>query len=193
MNRMRYWVLLLALGACSQAPQEAVEQSIDIGTDETPASEPSGRILRAGIFSRVSGGTPVESPETSTGKALSKLVMTFIREADRIPIKKDTILGYQYRLSGLPDASNVQLRRVLKHPEFTLPDGTVSTGSEFMINRRVSRNEVFAYDVYALNEEYEMVEGDWTFQIYYGEKLLVEQAFTTYHAEQQASASRLND
>jgi hypothetical protein len=139
--------------------------------------------MRAGIFSPVSGGTPVNSPETSTGKALSKLVMTFIREAEQIPIKQDTILGYQYRLSNLPDVHSVQLRRVLKHPGFRLPDGSVSTGSDYTITKRVERNEVFAYDVYALNEAYEMVEGEWIFQIWYEGRMLVEQKFTTFWPE----------
>jgi hypothetical protein len=77
----------------------------------------------------------------------------------------------------------VSLRRVLKHPPFNLPDGTVNTGSDFTITKRVERNEVFAYDVYALNEDYEMVDGEWTFQIWYGDQLLLEQQFTTYHEE----------
>jgi hypothetical protein len=72
---------------------------------------------------------------------------------------------------------------VLKHPEFKLPDGTTSTGSDFMINNKLERGEVFAYDAYALNEDYEMVEGEWTFQIWYQDKMLVEQKFTTYWPE----------
>lgn len=158
-------------------------------TDPAADIKPSGRVLRAGIFSQVSGGQPVSSPETSTGKALSNLVMTFIRESDRIPIRKDVILGYQYRLSDLPDVRNVQLRRILHHPAFTLPDGSVSTGSDYVINKRVERNEVFAYDVYALNEAYEMVEGEWVFQIWYEDELLIEQRFTTYRENAPAATA----
>lgn len=175
-------MLLLIVGGCGKG----LDTTVDDTSRKNAASktaDPSGRILRYGIFSKVSGGNPIESSETSTGKALSKLVMTFIRETDRIPIKKDGILGYQYRLSNLPDAPSVQLRRVLKHPAFTLPDGTVNTGSDYTITRRVEHNEVFSYDIYALNEDYEMVEGEWIFQIYYGDTLLVEQKFVTYWAE----------
>lgn len=192
MKRMVAGFLILALGGCGQDPVGSVGEDInDEINRETSAAEadavPSGRILRAGIFSKVSGGKVIDSADTSTGKALSKLVMTFIREAERIPIKKDTIIGYQYRLSNLPDTHSVQLRRVLRHPPFTLPDGTVSSGSEFTINKRVERNEVFAYDVYALNEPYEMVEGDWVFQIYYGDQLLIERKFTTYYADDDSA------
>lgn len=188
MNRLLAGLLILALGGCGQDQASSVDDDIVRETSVADAdAAPSGRILRAGIFSKVSGGSVIDSADTSTGKALSKLVMTFIREAERIPIKKDTILGYQYRLSNLPDTHSVQLRRVLRHPPFTLPDGTVSSGSEFIINKRVERNEVFAYDVYALNEPYEMVEGEWVFQIYYGDKLLIERKFTTYYADADAA------
>jgi hypothetical protein len=183
MNKVLASLLILVLGGCGQ---ERVGSGEGIGTergDNDAVVAPAGRILRAGIFSPVSGGKPIDSPDTSTGKALSKLVMTFIRESDRILIKKDTILGYQYRLSNLPDTHSVQLRRVLKHPEFRLPDGSVSSGSDYTIHRRVEHNEVFGYDVYALNEDYEMVDGEWTFQIWFDDKLLVEQEFTTFWPE----------
>ena len=93
-------------------------------------------------------------------------------------------MAYQYRLSNLPGKRTVKLRRVLQHPEFKLPDGTTSTGSDFMINRKLERGEVFAYDAYALNEDYEMVEGEWVFQIWFEDKMLVEKTFTTYWLEE---------
>lgn len=170
MRRLVLPAILIVVSGCSQLPSR----------DDIAAVEPAGRILRHGIFSKVGGGNVIASSETTTGKALSKLVMTFIRETDRIPIKKDTIIGYQYRLSNLPDVPYVELRRVLRHPPFTLPDGSVTTGSDYTTTKRVERNEVFAYDVYALNEDYEMVEGEWNFQIWFRDKLLLERKFTTY-------------
>lgn len=208
MHRAILVLLILAVGGCGEPRQDSTDTtaakatsteattSTDATTSTavtpttTATAEPIGRILRLGIFTKVSGGEVVENPKTSTGKSLSNLVMTFIRETDRIPIKRNIILGYQYRLSNLPDGGTVTLRRVLKHPPFTLPDGSVNTGSDFAITRRVERNEVFGYDIYALNEDYEMVEGDWLFQIWYQDKLLVEQHFTTYREEAPAAAQQ---
>lgn len=50
-------------------------------------------------------------------------------------------------------------------------------------------------DVYALNEGYEMVEGEWIFQLYFGDRLLTEQRFITFHPEAQAveKSSRLEN
>ena len=42
-------------------------------------------------------------------------------------------MAYQYRISNLPEKSRVSLRRVLKHPEFRMPDDSISTGSDFTV------------------------------------------------------------
>ena len=177
------FVLLLAMSGCGKGPDNAKTSSVSNKTDEI--LPPGGRILRYGIFSPVRGGKVIKSEQTTTGKALSNLVMTFIRETEQIPIKKDRLLAYQYRLSNIPVKGYVELRRVLKHPAFTRPDGTVTTGSDYTIKKKVERNEVFAYDVYGLNEPYEMVAGEWMFQIWYQDRKLVEQKFTTYWSDEE--------
>lgn len=50
-------------------------------------------------------------------------------------------------------------------------------------------------DVYALNERYEMVEGEWIFQLYLGDRLLTEQRFITFQPGPQAAkkSSRLEN
>jgi hypothetical protein len=128
----------------------------------------------------VRGGKIIDSPETTTGKAVSAPVITRDRETTRIPLIKDKYMAYQYRLSNLPDLRRIKLRRVLMHPPMHLPDGKVSTGSDYTVTRKVESNEVFAFDAYALNEDYEMVVGDWIFQIWYQDQMLLEQRFTTY-------------
>lgn len=146
----------------------------------TANAAPTGRILQYGVYTLLRGGEVVNSKKSSTGKAVSKPVITRDRETDRIPLIKDKYMAYQYRLSNLPDTHRIKLRRVLKHPPMILPDGTVSTGSDYSITRKVERNEIFEFDAYALNEDYEMVEGVWVFQIWYKDIKLVEQRFTTY-------------
>ena len=123
----------------------------------------------------------VASRKTSTGKAISKPVIELLTTTDRIPLVKDAHMSLQYRIWNLPEQpAYIKLRRVLKHPVMTLPDGTQTTGSDYMINGRVSIGQVIAYTGYGLNEDYEMLEGEWTFQIWYEDKKLVEHTFTTY-------------
>ncbi len=43
---------------------------------------------------------------------------------------------------------------------------------------------VIALGAYALSENHELVAGDWAFQLWYQDELLIEQRFTTYWAEE---------
>jgi len=83
----------------------------------------------------------------------------------------------------------VDLRRVLKHPEMTLPDGSVSTGSDYTIKGKVSVNQVIGYTGYGLDEDYELVEGDRVFEIWYQDRKLIEQKFTTYRPGKEEIAT----
>jgi len=176
------WLSFLLLGACSAADEQAVTQLPEAKKQAT------GRVLQYGLYTLVSGGEVVDDPKTTTGKGVSKPVITRDRTVERIPLVRDKYMAYQYRLSDLPGKGRVKLRRVLKHPVFNLPDGSTSTGSDFTVIKKLDRGKVFAYDAYALNEDYEMVEGEWFFQIWYKGKKLVEQRFTTYHPDKEEMA-----
>jgi len=140
-----------------------------------------GKVVKAGLYKVIRSGGLVESRNTSTGKAISKPVIELVTTTDRIPLVKDAHMSMQYRIWNLPEQpAYIKLRRVLKHPVMTLPDGTQSSGSDYMINGSVSIGQVIAYTGYGLNEDYEMLEGEWTFQIWYEDKKLVEHTFTTY-------------
>ncbi|MBE9568763.1 MAG: DUF3859 domain-containing protein [Proteobacteria bacterium] len=187
MKKIILIALLFQLNACySDNQRQASQQTSPV--DKLTAQEVTGRVLQYGLYTLVSGGEVVDDPKTSTGKGVSKPVITRDRTVERIPLVRDKYMAYQYRLSNIPEKSRVKLRRVLRHPEFRLPDGTTSTGSDFSITKRLNRGKVFAYDAYALNEDYEMVEGEWTFQIWYEDKKLVEQKFITYHPNEEEMA-----
>jgi hypothetical protein len=173
---------VLLLNACGSSEEQGL-------TQQSQAQKPiTGRVLQYGLYTLVSGGEIIDDAKTTTGKGVSKPVITRDRTVDRIPLVRDKYMAYQYRLSGLPGKGRVKLRRVLKHPEFNLPDGSVSSGSDFSITKKLDRGKVFAFDAYALNEDYEMVEGEWVFQIWYKNEKLVEQKFTTYRPGEEEMA-----
>ncbi len=150
-------------------------------TEKTAPEIIKGKVIKAGLFKVIRSGGLVNSANTSTGKAIAKPVIQMIKATNRIPLIKDAHMSLQYRIWNLPEkVSYIKLKRVLKHPTITLPDGTTSTGSEYMITGKVSIGQVIAYTGYGLNEDYEMQAGDWTFQIWYDNKKLIEQTFTTY-------------
>jgi len=176
---MKYIILLLVISTAIIG----IDYSFNNRTDDenTDISTIKAKVIKAGLFKVIRSGGLVNSTNTSTGKAISKPVIQMVKTSNRIPLIKDAHMSLQYRIWNLPDQpAYIKLKRVLKHPPITLPDRSVSTGSEYMITSKVSIGQVIAYTGYGLNEDYEMVQGDWTFQIWREDKKLIEQTFTTY-------------
>ena len=94
----------------------------------------------------------------TTGKSLKSLTLEFVKQAERIPLVKGTYLGFQYRISKFPpeleDTRVIELRRVLIHPEMTLPDGSTTTGSDYTVSRKIKLGQVNSYDAYGFHEDY---------------------------------------
>lgn len=199
-------IIVAILTGCDRTPDASRDITSSSGTgDETTTAGiapeasiktqaveeniiPSGRVIRAGIFKAVHEGRLLEGTSGTTGKSLKSLSLEFVKQAERIPLVKNTYLGFQYRISRLlPELENtriIELRRVLVHPEMRLPDGSTTTGSDYTVQRKIKLGQVNSYDAYGFHEDYEMVEGEWIFQLWYQDDLLVEQEFTTYRQKE---------
>jgi len=154
------------------------------------AKDPSGRVFEYGIYTAQRKGRIRDSIAANTGKVITRPVLELAEQTGRVPLVKETYFAYRFRILDLPKEVAkkpvVKLRKVLNHPEMTLPDGSRTTGSERTFKGRLSVGQVIGFDGYAFNEDYELVEGDWTFQIWYQDKLMVEQTFTMYWPEEGA-------
>jgi hypothetical protein len=194
---MKYLIpvaLLLALCGCernnpgSQDNAEGVATPERVATGKTPDDLDQtlkGHVGRAGLYRLVRSGGVIDDPSTTTGKSVLKPVVELVRSTDRIPLIKGVQMYLQYRIWPLPEqVAYANLRRVLKHPPMTLPDGSTSTGSDYMIKGKVSANQAIGYTGYGLDEDYELVEGDWIFEIWYQDRKMIEQKFTTYRPDE---------
>jgi hypothetical protein len=198
---MKYLIpvaVLLALCGCENNSPGSQDGAGVMATPESASSEKApdildkplkGHVGRAGLYRLVRSGGVIDDPNTGTGKAVAKPVVELVRQTERIPLIKGAQMYLQYRIWPLPaQPAHVDLRRVLQHPEMKLPDGSVSTGSDYMIKGGVSSGQVIAYTGYGLDEGYELVEGDWVFQIWYLDKKMIEQKFTTYRPDEEELA-----
>ena len=194
---MKYLVpfaLLLALCACEKNSSEPQDNAGAIsGNNLSYLDKPlQGKVTKRGLYMLVRSDGVIDDPTTGTGKAVSNPVVQQVKSTERIPLIKGGQMYLQYRIWPLPDQPAwVDLRRVLKHPEMTLPDGSVSTGSDYIMKGKVkvTANQAIAYTGYGLDEDYELVEGDWVFEIWYQDKKLVEQTFTTYWPDEEEIAT----
>ena len=180
--------LLIVLAGCDKS--SSAPQTNSKATTPDYLNKPlQGKVSQRGLYRMVRSSGVVDDPNTNTGKVISKPVIQLVESTERIPLVKGAQMYLQYRIWPLPNQpAYVDLRRVLRHPEMKLPDGSVSTGSDFEVKRRVSSNHVIVYTGYGFDEDYELLEGDWVFEIWYEDKKLIEQKFTTYWPEEKEIA-----
>ncbi|MEN8205062.1 MAG: DUF3859 domain-containing protein [Pseudomonadota bacterium] len=199
---MKYLIaclVLAVLAGCDKATDNDSKTNTDSDTADTQAraqpadvKDPNGRVFEHGIYNAQRKGRVRDEITANTGKVINKPVLELAEQTDRIPLVKDTYFAYRYRIMDLPTEvakkPAVELRKVLIHPEMSLPDESTTMGSERTFKGRLSVGQVIGFDGYAFNEDYELVEGEWTFQIWYQDHLLVEQTFTTYWPGEEEGA-----
>ena len=117
-----------------------------VGDLPDSSSKPiKGKVSQPGLYRLVRSGGIINDPSTSTGKSVSKPVVELVKSTQRIPLIKGAQMYLQYRIWPLPgQPAYADLRRVLKHPKITLPNGKTSTGSDFYIKGRISVNQAIA-------------------------------------------------
>ena len=187
---MKYLIpiaLLLALCGCERNSSAPQDSDNDLSYLDQPLK---GKVTQRGLYKLVRSKGVIDDPNTGTGKAVSNPVIQQVKSTERIPLIRGGQMYFQYRIWPLPDQPrSVKLRRVLKHPEMTLPDGSVSTGSDYLIKGKITSNQAIGYTGYGLDEDYELIEGDWVFEIWYQDKKLIEQTFTTYWPTEEEIAT----
>lgn len=150
----------------------------------------TGRVNQRGLYKLLRSGGAVDDPNTSTGKVIANPVIQLVDSTERIPLIKGAQMYLQYRIKPFPDSPvYVDFKQVLRHPEMTLPDGSVSTGADIPFKGKVSVNQSIGYIGYGFDEDYELVEGDWVFEVWYRDKKMVKQKFTTYWPDKEEAAT----
>jgi hypothetical protein len=169
---------LLLLLACDQKLSTTVPSVQDVADVELAIS---GRVTRYGLYQVLRTAPLVDKAGTNTGKTHSGSTIQLIERTDRIPIKKGNYFGFQSRIEPLPGKTFIKLKKVVTHPPMVLPDGSTKTGYQLGETKKVSSGVAFTTSGYSLDEDYELVAGEWVFQYWLEDKLLVEQKFQTYH------------
>ena len=182
-----FTVILMLLG-CDKISGESQEGDRVASKNATSYLDkpPTGKIIQHGLYKLLRSGGVVDDPDTNTGKVIAKPVLQQVNSSERIPLIKGAQMYLQYRIKPLPDRPAwVDLRQVLKHPEMALPDGSVSTGSNIPFKSKVNSNQSIGYIGYGFDEDYELVEGDWVFEVWYQDKKMLKQTFTTYWPDEE--------
>lgn len=138
------------------------------------AAAPTGRILQAGLCAPGSTKEVYKQPDSAAGYASRGNVM-ITSPTDEVPLRKGAGFGYLWHASGLPPTFDLVYR--IQHPPITRPDGKRLEAFTETLTLPSVEGELDTADCYFLDEDYELVPGDWTIALLVDDKVLVTKTF----------------
>ena len=133
-------------------------------------------ITQCGIYEHKVTGT--ENASTTATGMVRNVTYRFVSETTSVPARRDVGFGFEYRIVGTPNGAKVPIRNVTIFPEGGVRNP--KTGQTFLRSEYVS-DRVIGEPIlkgYTLDNDWEIVPGTWTFQVWFGDKMLAEKVFT---------------
>jgi Domain of unknown function (DUF3859) len=153
-------LLLVSSGAFAQQPQlDRIE------------------IDEFGVYSANKEGQ-VKAPDTAAGVVEQLDKMHLATSTRTVPAQAGTRFGFHFKVVGAPAGAMVPLRMVTMFPFPGLKNpvtGKRSIQNEYAIAQAIGTG---AYGGYTMTDDWEVVPGVWTFQIWYLGKKMAEEKFT---------------
>lgn len=107
--------------------------------------------------------------------------IAFYQHTDKVPARVGTRFGVKYAVVGSPDGAEVELQVVWRLPEPGLRNpktGNVYRETHQTMTRVIGdRDNVRGY---SLDAEWELVPGNWTLELWSGDRKLASRTFTLY-------------
>ncbi|HUC86002.1 MAG TPA: DUF3859 domain-containing protein, partial [Candidatus Acidoferrales bacterium] len=87
--------------------------------------------------------------------------------------------GMTYEVSNLPHADGIiEFTKIVKHPRMTKPDGTTADGYRSVEKQVVQGGKIAGWTGYGFDHDFELVAGDWEFEMQFEGKTICDQKFT---------------
>jgi len=144
------------------------------------AAEVSGTVTEYGYYKMTSDPKRYRNISATSGYVKEGGEPELVEKTDRIPLQLKRLFGFKFRISGFDEKRTVQLKLVVSHPEITRPNGSTSTGYSYPLVLDVQQGVIENESGYSIDNQYEMVEGEWKFEYWYDQQKLVSQTFTTF-------------
>ena len=103
----------------------------------------------------------------------------FLEYTTDIPAELGVNFGFQYVINSSPKGKPIRVTSVIKFPE----GGVKRPGGRLYTESRDSHNVIMgkkALHGYGFDEEWEMVPGNWVFELWYRDARLIKKTFTVY-------------
>lgn len=133
-------------------------------------------LVGTGVY-QVETGPATAATGSPTGSVTSVTTVKNLQSTTTIMAKTGLEFGLQYRIVGAPDGAEVNLDIVNIYPPIGLREPTKSEPireSRYTLRKKIGETHYLGY---GFENEWEVVAGTWTFQIWQDGRKLLEQSF----------------
>jgi hypothetical protein len=133
-------------------------------------------IVAAGLYKSTLSGKVVKTDSASGTRSIIASE-TLLKETDQVVAKPGVEFGVRYRIVGAPRGAAVPIKIVTYYPLQGMSNpktGRTTWREELDAKRRVGR---VLYESFHFDHDWELVPGIWSFQFWYGGRMLAEQRF----------------
>ncbi len=135
----------------------------------------SVKLLRHGLYHRVRDET---KPEVHTRQGFSVTVkqLQFISGATQVPACLGSTFGHEFQVIGAPSGAPIELRTSVIPPR-PMVDPAVDRPIEKALNTFEIPIGSLRAHTYTFDYDWEVIKGTWTFQVWQGDRLMLEDKF----------------
>jgi hypothetical protein len=126
----------------------------------------------------VSESHPVRDPRDPTGNRFVSSQPAPLPQTDRIALNLGVRFGIGFTLQGITTGEPVAVRRVWRFPAITNPQTSVTTSRAE--NNFICRMNEPCFTGQVLNQEFELVPGNWTVELWSGSNKILEHSFELF-------------
>ena len=154
----------LLLAACVSSPELTSDQ----------ISQMEVEVESYGVY-KVSQVKEVDNDTYVAGSSLEAKKFELVEQVDLISAKAGTTFGTSFSFNNLPENQKNQFRLVMKFPEMTDPDSGMT--QTYYESSEVIKNGTTRFKGFTFEYDWELVKGEWIYQVYYKDTLLAEKSF----------------
>lgn len=148
-------------------------------------AEYKGEVVEYGYYVKISEPTRYQNLSSTSGFVKEGGEVRLSEQVDKIPMQLNRLFGFKFKLTGFEGKDTVQVKLSVQHPEMTRPNGSKATEYSYPVVLDVKDGVVVNQTGYSMDHEYELVEGEWIFEIWYYRQKLISQTFTTYVEQEE--------
>lgn len=137
----------------------------------------SADIVEFGVY-KAGNLKQVEDEPSPTGTRNKVTGLQLVEQTERIPGKLNNRFGVKWKINGPVKDENIEYIRMVKFPRpMKKADGSTQ---EVYRSTKPAKVGQITYDGYGFDNEWEIIPGIWTFEIWVQGKKLAEKSLTVY-------------